>query len=286
MSEHKAHVNAFKKDIVKELAAKLRKASVIGVVDMQNLPAAQLLGLKKALRGKIELFMTKQRLMQVAVDEVKAGIPGLDKLFEKRTGMPALLFTTENPFSIYKSIKKSKSPAPAKAGQLAPRDITVSAGPTPFSPGPVMSELGALGIKAGVENGKVTVKSDTVVVREGQPISANLASMMLRLGIQPMEIGLNVVAVLEKGTVYDRKVLDIDEKQFAADLAACGAAGINLAVDIGYMTRDTRDIILAKAYREAKALSIETAFVTKETAGDILAKATAQAVAVKEEAKL
>ena len=143
---HKTHVAAYKKDTVKELVAKLKQAKCIGMVDMQNLPAAQLLTLKKGLRGKIELYMTKQRLMQVAIDTVKKDIPGLDALFEKRTGMPASLFTSDNPFSVYKAIKKSKSPAPAKAGQLAPRDITVSAGPTPFAPGPVMSELGALGI--------------------------------------------------------------------------------------------------------------------------------------------
>jgi large subunit ribosomal protein L10 len=224
--------------------------------------------------------------MKVAVDEVKGGIPGLEQLFEKRRGMPAILFTKDNPFSVYKAIKKSKSPAPAKAGQLAPRDITVSAGPTPFAPGPVMSELGALGIKAGVENGKVTVKADATVVKEGQPISGPLSSMLLRLGIQPMEIGLNVIAVLEKGVVYDRKVLDIDEKQFAADLASAAVSGINLAVEVGYLTHDTRDIIIAKAHRQARALSIETAFATKETVADILARATAQAAAVKDEAKL
>src|SRR3989338_2085586 len=113
--------------------------------------------------------------------------------------MPALLLKKENPFSLYKILKKSKSSASAKAGQIAPRDIIVPAGPTPFTPGPVISEFAALGIKAGVEGGKVAVKQDTTACKEGKPINAPLASMLARLGIEPMEIGLNLVAVFENG---------------------------------------------------------------------------------------
>jgi len=66
--------------------------------------------------------------------------------------MPALLFTKENPFKLYNKLQKSKSSAPAKAGQTAPSEIVVPKGPTPFAPGPIIGELGALGIKTAVEN--------------------------------------------------------------------------------------------------------------------------------------
>src|SRR3989338_1052307 len=113
--------------------------------------------------------------------------------------MPALLLKKENPFSLYKILKKSKSSASAKAGQIAPRDLIVPAGPTPFTPGPVISELAAVGIKAGVEGGKVAVKVDSMIAKKGETIKPAVASMLTRLSILPMEIGLNLTAVYENG---------------------------------------------------------------------------------------
>lgn len=282
----KAHVAPAKKATAKTLAAKLRGSPIIGIVNMENLPAAQLLTLRKALRGKIEMFMTKRRIMNVAVQDVQNDVPGLADLFAKARGMPAFLFTKENPFSLYKTLKKSKSPAPAKGGQTAPFDIIIPAGPTPFAPGPVLSELGQLGIKAGVVNAKVSIKEDCTVVKEGKVISAPLASMLLRLGVQPMEIGLNVIAVLEKGTVYDAKVLDIDEKKFMAELTGAALSGVNLSVEISYPTALTRELIIQKAYRQAKSLALEACFPADAVVEELLAKANAQATTLKSEAKL
>lgn len=281
-----ARVSKVKKDTVAQLAKRLKAAKVVGLADMQDLPAGQLLTIRKALRGKVDLYMTKRRLMKVAIEHAKKDIPGIDDLFANKCSMPALLFTSENPFSVYKTIKKSKSPAPAKAGQTAPFDITIPKGPTPFSPGPVISELSQLGIKAGVEGAKVAIKADTVVVKEGGVISAPLASMLLRLGITPMEIGLNVVALLEKGTVYGRKVLDIDEKQFMVDLAAAAAHGVNLSVNAGIPTHATREIMIQKAWREARSLALESSFPAHGLVGDLLSKGEREALALKTEAKI
>ncbi|MEK6849845.1 MAG: 50S ribosomal protein L10, partial [Nanoarchaeota archaeon] len=158
MSKPQAHVAAAKKTEVKELISLFSKYPIIGIVNMEGLPSSQLGGLKKALRGKADLYMTKRRLMKIAIEEAKSKVPQLETIIPHLKGMPAFLFTKENPFALYKFLKKNKSPAPAKAGQESPRDITVPAGPTPFAPGPVISELAAVGIKAGVENGKVAVR--------------------------------------------------------------------------------------------------------------------------------
>jgi large subunit ribosomal protein L10 len=179
--------------------------------------------------------------------------------------MPALMFTKDNPFELYKIIKKSKTPAAAKPGQLAPRDIIVPAGPTPFTPGPVISEFAALGIKAGVEGGKVAVKQDALVVKEGQPIEAKLASMLQRLGIEPMEIGLDLSCVYEKGVIYPKSVLDVDEVKFMADLIGAATESLNVAVDIGFITADNAEVFIAKAYREAKALEEEAKIAPEAT---------------------
>jgi large subunit ribosomal protein L10 len=244
-----------KKEVVKKIVTLGKSYPIIGILNMEGMPAGSLLQMKKQLRGKVELVMTRKTLIQHGLKELK--LDNGEKLLENIKGMPALMFTKDNPFALYSIIKKSKTPAAAKPGQIAPRDITVPAGPTPFTPGPVISEFAALGIKAGVEGGKVAVKQDALVVKEGQPIEAKLASMLQRLGIEPMEIGLDLRCVYEKGIIYPKAVLDIDEVKFMQDLIEASGGALNVAVDIGYMTKDNIEVFIAKAYREAKAVGEE-----------------------------
>ncbi len=281
-----AHVAQYKKDVVKRMIELINQYPIAAVLDMENLPAAQLQVMKDKLRKNVEIFMTKKRLMKIAFTEAGKNKKGVDKLVEHFRGMPALIFTKDNPFSLFKTIKKNKSAAYARAGQTAPRDITIKAGPTPFAPGPVISELGALKLKTKVENGKVVIVNDGVVCQEGKQIDNKLASMLQRLDIKPMEIGLNIVAVYENGEILTRNVLDIDETKFMMDLENAARWAFNLSVEIGYPTKDNITTLISKAFRESKAIAIESCFMADIVKGEILAKAEAQANALKQEANI
>lgn len=269
-----------KKEVVKKVVDLVKKYPIIGVVNMENLPTPQLQRMREQLRGKVDLLMTKRRLILKALDKVKDK-EGLEQLKEKMRGMPALLFTNENPFTLFKTLKQNKSKAPAKAGQTAPSDIIVPAGPTPFAPGPVIGELGALGIKASVEGGKIAIKSDTKVASEGDVISDKLAGMLTRLGIEPMEIGLDLLAVYEKGTIYPKSVLDIDENKFMGDLMLSASQAHTLAMDIGYTTPETIEPMIQRACRAAKAIAKEGKIMTDETAAEMVEQAEREMLALK-----
>jgi len=271
-----------KVDLVHTLAAVIRDYPIIGVVNMQNLPATQLQRMKiKLAKNGIAIMMTRKRLIQRALTESKK--TNIEDLSAKVKGMPALIFTRGNPFTLYSLIQKNKSKAPAKAGQIAPRDLMVAAGPTNFAPGPIISELAAVGIKTKVENGKLAVIQDTIIVKEGQVISQKVSETLKRLDIQPMEIGLDLVAVWENGIVFDAKQLHIDEAEFAQNLAHAASWAINLAIEAAYPTTDTTELLVHKAFRDAKAVGIEGAIMTEETRDAILAKSEAQAESVKNE---
>lgn len=273
-----------KKKVVKQILDFGKTYPIIGILNMEGLPASSLLQMKKQLRGKVELVMTRKTLIQLGLKDLK--LQNGEKLLEKITGMPALMFTKENPFELYKIIKKSKTPAAAKPGQIAPRDIELQAGPTPFTPGPVISEFAQLGIKAGVEAGKVAIKEPKVVVKEGEVIKPQLASMLQRLGIEPMEIGLDLVCAYEKGIIYGRSVLDVDETKFMQDLTGAMGGALNLAVEVGHFTKETVEIMLGKAHREARAVGIEGNVMAPELTEEVLAKAQRQAQAVAQEGNI
>ncbi len=267
------HVAQEKLDQVKKFADLILKYPIIGAVDMENLPTKQLQNMRASLRGNVELFVGKRRLIKLAIETVKDKKKGIEQLVSQLKGMPGLLFTNENPFTLYKKLKKSKSPAPAKPGQTAPKDIIIKAGATPFAPGPVIGELSAIGLKVGVEGGKVAVKEDKVVVKEGEVIKANVASILTRLGIEPMEIGLNVVAVYQEGTIFQKSVLDVDEDAYIKNITQAAQWAFNLAVDAGYPTQETTIYLIQKAFMESKALALSRNILEKEVVGEILAKA-------------
>jgi large subunit ribosomal protein L10 len=272
-----------KKEVIKKIQDLSKKYPIIGIINMHSLPAAQLARMKAQLRQNMEMLMTKRSLILLALEKLKATKPGVEKLEQILPAMPALIFTKDNPFALYRTIKKNKSKAPAKAGQLAPFDLIVPAGPTPFAPGPVLSELSMLGIKAGVEGGKVAIKQDCTVCKEGQPIKPALASMLARLSIEPMEIGLDLVAIYEAGTIYPKTVLDIDDVKFMSDLTTAASWAFNLAMEASYPSKDTAEPLLQKAFREAKAVALEGGVTEPELMGELLAKAEREAMSLQSE---
>ncbi|MFQ5475249.1 MAG: 50S ribosomal protein L10, partial [Candidatus Nanoarchaeia archaeon] len=213
MKTVKEYSEAKKKDVA-EFVDLIKTNNIVGAVNMESLPTKQLQNMRFQLRGKVVIKVGKRRLMTIALKEAAKDKKGVEQLIPHLKGMPGLIFTDNNPFSLYKTLDKNKSTAPAKAGQTAPNDIVVPAGPTPFAPGPIIGELGAVGIPAGIEGGKVAIKKDTVVAKEGEEISAQLAGLLTRLGIEPMQIGLALTAAYEGGNIFTKDVLSIDETEY------------------------------------------------------------------------
>ena len=271
-----------KQEIVERFTQLIRDYPIVGSVNLESLPAPQLQGMREKLRDKVVLLMGKRRLMKIAIENCKDEKPGVERLIDKLEGMPALLFTSENPFKLAKTIQASKSPAPAKSGQVAPKDIVVPAGPTGFSPGPVIGELGALGIKAGVENGKVAVKQDTTVVKEGEEISPKVAGILQRLNIQPMEIGLDLVAVYEDGEILSRDLLETDEQEIIDKITLAQQYAFNLAMESKFPTKSTTPLLLAKAAEDSFKLGVECKIMNQKTIEPLVAKANTIAVNLKD----
>jgi large subunit ribosomal protein L10 len=278
-------VSEVKKEFVQKLISKVKGSTVVAVVNLKSLPAQQLQNMRAMLRQKdVEIIMARKKLLDMALKQ--SGNKDIEQLAKEVKGMPALLFSSENPFTLCAIIQKNKSEAPAKAGQTAPKDIMVKAGATSFAPGPIISELAAVGIKTKVENGKLTIVDDVIVAKEGAEITAKIAENLKRLDIKPMEVGLDLVAAWENGTVFTAKQLYIDEEEYLQNVTNAAQWAFNLAVECGILTAETTEVLLQKAFRDAKSLALEQNFLTEETKEEILAKAEAQANSVKEVGKI
>jgi len=276
-----AHVAEWKYNEVKHLTDILTKNKVVGIVEIGGIPAPQMQQMRKNLHGKAYIRSAKNNLIFLALDEVEKQIKGISALKEHVKGQTAIIATDMNPFKLFSQIKSTRTKAPAKGGEIAPEDITVKAGDTPFKPGPIVGELQKVGIPAAIQEGKVVIKTDKVIVPKGEKIPPDVAQMLTRLEIYPIEIGMTLHAVFEDGNIFKSDVLDINVDEFINQIKQASIDAFNLAVGTSWITKETIQLLLIKAYHNAFTLAVEKGIINKETIKYILAKANAQMLALK-----
>ncbi len=271
------HIPKWKKDEIEDIKKLITTHSSIGIVGVHGIPSNQLQLMRKNLRGMADLKMCRNTLIDRALDESSDDVKKINKYVEDQT---ALLFTNENPFKLYKILQKGKTSAPIKAGGISPKDIVVERGPTSFPPGPIVGELSGAGIPAGIEGGKVVIRETKTVARKGDVVNAKLASILARLDIHPVELGLELRAVYEKGMIYESKLLAVDETQYIANLTFAVQRAFNLSINCAYPAKATISTLLAKAASQSRNLAINAELVIPDIIDVLLAKANAQMLSI------
>lgn len=276
-AKYEARVAPWKKQEVQELTELLREHPVIGIARIDKLPSTQFQQVRAAVRDQATIRVVKNTLLLRAIDNLDGNKADLEELEEHIHGQTALILSDANPFKVFRTIEDNKASAPAKPGDIAPKDIWVEEGETPFKPGPVVGDLQKAGMPAKIEGGAVVISTDKMVVEEGEPIDEDLASALARLEIHPMIVGLDMKAVWEDGTVFDRDVLDVDPQAFVDDLVNAHARANALAVEVSYPTEATMPTLLQRGFSQAKSLGLEAEIFEPEIVEDLLARAHGQA---------
>ncbi len=119
-----------------------------------------------------------------------------------------------------------------------------------------MGELTGAGIPAGIEGGKVVIRQTKTVAKKGDVVDAKLASILSRLEIHPMELGLDLRAVYENGTIYESSILSVDETTYTNNLTLAVQTAFNLSVNSAYPAKATISTLLTKAASQSRNLAI------------------------------
>ena len=260
---------------VEEIGSLIRKHKVIALANLQKVRAAQLQVLRKKLKADAYVRVIKNTLIRRAVTQVKDR-PNLEKLEEHLADSTIFLFTDLNPFRLVLLLEKSKFNTTAKSGDVAAFDVIVPAGNTGQPPGPIISQLGAVGLKTRIESGSVWVNKDTLVAKKGGIISERLAAVLSKLGIKPVEAGLVLKAVYDDGVLLAEDQLRLDLGKTRTDVREAYKAALYLSIDSAYPMTENIRLLLQKAHHEACRLSVNEDIPTKETIPDILRKAYTQ----------
>jgi large subunit ribosomal protein L10 len=270
LEEKSSEVDAIK-DILKEYKS-------IGIASLQKVRASQLQELKKSMVGKVYLRVLKNTLMKLAIEEIDK--EDLKKLEEYLEGSNVYFFTDLNPFKLALLLERGKVKTTAKAGDTAAIDVIVPAGNTGQAPGPIISQLNAVGLPTRIESGSVWVSKDTLVVRKGEEINERLAGVLSKLNIKAVELGISMRAVFDNGLIILGDQLKVDVDATRKSLEQSSQEAFALAMGISYPTKDTIRPLLKQAHQRAVALAVSAAVPTKETIGDLIRKANAEMTSI------
>jgi len=270
----------WKTALVDDIAKKIEKSQVIGLVSVRGVPGPQMQQMRSKLRAHMTMKVMKNTFLEIAIKKAAKKKKGLDGLIPAIDGQMAILLSDYNPFKIYKQLSETKTKMAAKGGERAPADIEVKAGDTPFKPGPIVGELQKAGIPAAIEQGKVVIKKDKLLVKQGDIISRDLALALSKLEIFPLTVGLELRAAYEDGIVFQSSTLAIDEVVFMGNLQGAAMKALNLSVFAAIPNKLSIKPLLAKAHLEALNLAVNSEYPAEEALKLLIAKANAESMAL------
>ncbi|WP_372479054.1 50S ribosomal protein L10 [Halomicrobium sp. HM KBTZ05] len=267
----------WKREEVDSIVEMIESYDSIGVVAITGIPSRQLQDMRRGLHGTAELRVSRNTLLERALDEVDAG---LEQLGDYVSGQVGLIGTNDNPFGLYKELEASKTPAPISAGEVAPNDIVIPEGDTGVDPGPFVGELQNVGANARIDGGSIKVVEDSTVLEAGEEVSTDLENVLGELGIEPKEVGLDLRAVFADGVLFEPEELELDVEQYEADIKAAASAGWNLSVNAEYPTTQNASTLLQNARGDAKSLAVFASIEDPEVVPELVSKADAQVRAI------
>jgi len=262
---------------VEEVRDLIKQYESVGVASLQKVRAAQLQELKKKLENSAYLRVTKNTLVRRAIDECKDK-PGIEKLKELLSGSNVFLFTNLNPFKLALLLEKSRVRTTAKAGDIAAEDVIVPAGNTGLPPGPIISQLGSVGLPTRIEAGSVWISRDTFLAKGGDVIDARLASVLSKLGLKPVEAGLSLRAMYDDGLILTGEQLRLDLEAIKHDFEEANASAFNLSLNAAYPVAENANFLIRFAHQRAYNLAINAGITNRETAADLIRKANMEMI--------
>jgi large subunit ribosomal protein LP0 len=215
--------------------------------------------IRVALRGKGVVVMGKNTMVRRALRSILTEYPQFEKLLPHVRGNIGFVFTSSDLKEVRDLITANKVAAPARAGALAPLDVTIPAGNTGMEPGKT-SFFQALGIPTKIARGTIEIVSDVQVVTAGTRVGASEATLLNLLNISPFTFGMSVVQIFDNGNVFTPAVLDVSEKElldrFASGITTIAA--ISLALHYPTIVSVTHSLV--NAYKNLLAVSIATEY--------------------------
>lgn len=254
--------------------------SVIALSRMTKVRSAQLMAIRKKFKNDIKIIIIKNKVAQRAFEKIFKDVKGLELLNKELEGQCALMFTNLSPFKLNLTFDKNKIFMAAKGGDIAPNELVIPAGNTGINPGPVLSEFKQANVPTKIDQGTIWVSKDTVVAKPGDVISQELAALLSKLDVKPIEAGISINYAIAEGLEFKDKDLKIVVQDYIDELTKSFQEALALSVEAAYFTKESTPLLLVKAKQHGLSLAIEAGYLSPESVELVIAKANAVAASL------
>jgi large subunit ribosomal protein LP0 len=201
-----AKKNAF----IDKLKTLLKEFPKILIIEANHVGSTQMQQIRIALRGTAEILMGKNTMVRKTLamfmeEQEEVNVEALLKCVRGNIGF---IFCKGDVDAVRKVINANKVPAAAKAGVIAPLDVTIPAGPTGLDPTQT-SFFQALNIATKVVKAQIEIITDIHLIKTGQKVQLSEQVLLAKLNVRPFQYGMKILSIYEDGEVFDAGVLDI-----------------------------------------------------------------------------
>jgi large subunit ribosomal protein LP0 len=233
------------------------------IVGADNVGSHQMQKIRITLRGIAVVLMGKNTMMRKAIRGHMENNPALEKLLPFIKGNVGLVFTKGELSEVRKIIQENKVAAPAKAGVIAPLDVTLPAQNTSLGPEKT-SFFQALAIQTKISKGTIEILNDVKLIKVGEKVGASEATLLNMLNISPFTYGLQIQMVYDSGTVFDLSILDITDDDIRARFLEGVSNITSLSLAIGYPTLVSVPHSIVNGFKNLLAVAAATDIEFKE----------------------
>jgi large subunit ribosomal protein L10 len=280
----KEHIPQWKLDEVDYLIELFNKYKNVMVLKVANLNDKQVQDIRKLLRGKAIIKMSKKNLQIRAIERFKneSAKENLDYLVDNLPGQSALCFTDIDVFEMKKIFSDNLWMVPAKPDDITPIDIWVPAGDTGLPTGQVISELNmTLRLPTQIQHDTIWIREPTRTHKAGDFVNVKQAAVLKKLGVNPIESLIKIYYAWSDGEIYSTDVIYMDLEGFKQDLASAYLVAQHLAIELGVVDKETIKPMIQKAYREALGILFDSPVYIEDMRDEYIQKAVSNATILK-----
>jgi large subunit ribosomal protein LP0 len=283
-------------------------------VNADNVSSKQICFLRQKLRAiDAVMIMGKNTLMKACLTEANRKPdpsdpdyaerkdswkpnPNIEKIMLMLRGNINLIFSNGDLSEVKAVLDKEVRPSPARPGMIAPDDVIIQPGPTGLDPKQT-SVFQTFQIQTKIVKAQIDIVAAKQVVFKDQKIGTTEAALLDKLKIYPFFYKMEVVKVLQDGSVFDAKVLDLSldsilakfkagiKKQAELSLGAAYPTSASAPHSIGNAFKNLVAVSAMSGYEFPQATALLQAAKNAPAAGAAPTKAAAEAAAPVEEKK-
>jgi len=227
------------------------------VVGADNVGSRQMQKIRVSLRGHAVILMGKNTMMRKTIRGQVSRNANLEKILPHVYENVGFVFTKEDLSTIRETLLENKVAAPARAGAIAPVDVSIPAQVTNLGPEKT-SFFQALQIPTKITRGTIEIINDVHLIKVGEKVGASEATLLNMLNISPFSYGLIIRQVYDSGSCFEPSILDIKP----ADLRAKFSQGVQrlaaFSLGINYPNQASAPHLVLGGFKRLLALAADT----------------------------